>query len=104
MRDRERIAVDEGIFRDGRLQSLEMELASLKIDRGRLQEELALDRSKCADLSAQLQTSSYKVQSLTTQAEQIDGLNRTIAHLREENLRLQDVDTHFRVGKQHNLE
>lgn len=41
---------------------------------------------------------------MTSQVDQIESLTRTVAQLREENLRLQDVDTHLKVSKSQIIE
>ena len=61
IRDRERIAVDEAMFKETRLQALDAELQSLQLERTRAQEDLARERAKINELSAQLQTQAYKI-------------------------------------------
>lgn len=69
LRDRERIAADENMFKETRMKGLESEMAAIQLDRARTQEDLARERAKVTDLSAQLQTSAYKIQNMTTQVE-----------------------------------
>ena len=66
LRDRERIAVDEAMFKETRLQGLDSEMQLLKIERTRAQEDLARERTRIGELTAQLQTQAYKIENMTS--------------------------------------